>query len=211
MLERAQKVARIKHTVEAAIEAAAGRHQIEWRRDSGACGDDAARVGAMFSQPFEQRIAAERYADRVDPVVVGAKPAQQLFDLCTVSRMIGTGEPVWLAAAATKMHHRAAPAERDHLAHQAARIVAARGAFAPVEQDNQWRVAIAHCPVDVDGIAVVELTALAPERRESAPQKKRRIERLQMPAGQPPRCAIRRIVWGDGVGRSGVEKSIKKC
>src|SRR5688572_14158386 len=61
-LQRAKEVARIKEPVESAIERVPRRRQIDRRRDRR--GASQASLRAAFAKPLEERIAAERNADR---------------------------------------------------------------------------------------------------------------------------------------------------
>ena len=85
--------------------------QIHRRRHRHRAFDDGGSRIGLFAQPFEQHIAAKRYADDIDFAVgiFALEPAQDPVDLGGIAGVIGARQLVSLAAAAAKVRHDAAP------------------------------------------------------------------------------------------------------
>ena len=113
--------------------------QIDWRGNRRSALHDFMRCITLLAQPFQQRIAAERYAGGVSGAarVLRPHPAQHPVDFTAVAGVVGARQPVEFAAAAAEMHHHALPAALHNGMHQCARVMAARAAFESVKQHQQ--------------------------------------------------------------------------
>ena len=195
--QRGQKVGGID-AGKAAIQRGARRRQVE------RCGNRRRRVqhfrrcGALFAQPFQQRVAAQRYAGGEQRRgVVLPQSAQDVADFGAVAGVIGARQAVRFAGTAAKMRHDAAPATLPQRGHQMQGVNTARVALQAMEQHRQRRLGGAVEPIQVDEVAIGHFPALAPVGDRWSSQR-RRIEGLRMAAGQPDRGAIGR----NGVGHS---------
>ena len=112
-------MARIKNSFDAEIKLTRCGHEIE-RRRYGDCPFNDPRGGrAMFAQPFEEHVPADRYANRVNFTVRVFRfdPAQDPIDLIRIARMIRTQQAIGFTAATAKVGYDAAPAELIRLGH----------------------------------------------------------------------------------------------
>ncbi len=196
-LHRAQEMRRVEQAVEAAANGQPAGLQVQRRADRGQRGHRRASRAAGLLGPAQQRVAAQRDADRVQrPAVARAQALEQPADLGVVARVVGARRQVGLARAAAKMRHRVGPAGAARPVGEGQRIAAARGALEPVQQHQQRRACIGGVEeVDVDEIAVGGGPALAPVVQGGAgvrAAQQRRPDRLQVAAGQPRRRAVRR-------------------
>jgi hypothetical protein len=166
-------MARVDEAVQAAVERRARGGQVDRRRDR-----DRALQGclvAAFSQPLEQRVSAERDAD----CGLRRELAQDPVDLLGVPGVIGARLAVGFTRAAAEVRNGDAPAALRGVGGDAARIVAVRAAFEPVEQREALRRRRIAGEVDVDEVAVGRVPALA---RQPYPRRRRerRADRLQV-------------------------------
>ena len=171
--------------VEATVEGVAGRGEIERRGDGGGALDQQMRRVALFTQPFQQGIAAERDAGRVNRRigVLRFDVMQDASDVCAVTGEIGARQPVVLTRAAAEMRHHAMPATRPHVGHEVARVVAVGTAFQAMEQHHHRRASRAVDPVEIQEVAIRQFQPFAPvgDRRDADEQAA--VDGLQMPAG----------------------------
>ena len=167
--------------------------QIHRRRHRHRAFDDGGSRIGLFTQPFEQHIAAKRYADDIDFAVgiFALEPAQDPVDLGAIARVIGARQLINLAAASAKVRHDAAPTHMLCAAHQTQRVVAARTAFEAVKQHEQLiRCSSARRPIEVDEVAVRRHPSFAPILHPPSPRELARVNSLQVPTRQPPRRRI---------------------
>src|SRR5438477_642694 len=111
-----------------------------------------------------------------------------------IARVICARPAIELAAAAAEVRNDAAPADRTEMTHQRSRIMRRRAAFEAVEQYDQRRSTHSGRgrvePVEIDKVSVGRVDTFAAKRDVVAPHQ-RRIDCLEMTAGQPRRRAIR--------------------
>ena len=201
-LHGAQEHAGVDLPVEAAPDGAPAGRQIE-RRANRRHGANALRCGVTrLAGPAQQRIAAQRHADRQQRaaaagLLTGVKALQQPVDLGPVARVVGTRRAVQLARAAAKVRHGKTQPVRARPTGKRLGVVAARRAFQAVEQHQQrpGRLIVVRRlqPIHIDKVAVGRVPALAPPgdgRAHHAPRVQRRPDGLQLAAGQPGGGAV---------------------
>ena len=181
--------------VEAAADGVAAGRQIDRRADGRhRTGGGRCAVTGLFG-PAQQRVAAQRDADRVDRRTgLQAQALQDPADLLEVARVVGARAAVELARAAAEMRHRHLPAGALRPPCKGLGVMASRRTFQAVEQHQQWRAsgrAFVQV-VDVDEVVVGRGPALAaPVRRGGGglgcvARQLGRPDRLRVAAGQPP-------------------------
>ena len=180
--------------VEAAADGVAAGRQIDRRADGRhRTGGGRCAVTGLFG-PAQQRVAAQRDADRVDRRTgLQAQALQDPADLLEVARVVGARAAVELARAAAEMRHRHLPAGALRPAGEGLGVVALRRTFQSVEQHQQRRAGRGAFVevVDVDEVVVGRDPALAAPARHGAglgcvTRQLGRPDRLRVAAGQPP-------------------------
>src|SRR5205823_5158389 len=193
---RAKEVGRIDAPAEPAVQHLCARRELERHRDGDGPDELPWRIGAPLAEPLQQDVAAERDADR-DEARRGLALQQQrdhVLEVVGVPRVVELRQAVQLAAARAEVQRDGAPAAGERQGHEALRVVRARRALEPVEDEEQRRAraALAVRPVEIHEIAVARGDPLAPHAEVRAAPEERAPRGLDVRVPAPPGGSERR-------------------
>ena len=154
-------------------------------------------LSAALAEPLQQHVAAEGDADQAHAHrrLARDQPAEHGVEVGRLPRVVEPRGAIRLTAARAKVQDHRPQAERRGLPAEARHVVRARGAFEPVEDDDDRRARrFGLAPVEVEEVAVGSIHALAAKARPADRPKQWPPQRLEMAAAIPPRpdIAVRR-------------------
>jgi hypothetical protein len=187
--QRAQEVARDRAAV-ALVALPRTNAQIERRRHRRRGDDGRGRAGALFAEPLQQHVAAERVAERQQRGARKslAERAHDEVEVGGLAAVVGAARAIEHAATRPELEHGEAPAARRGQRRRRAHVARVAAALEAVQHQHERRARVRDVDeVHTQRIAIGRGPGLGPQRRRRVLRAHRGDGLLQAGAGPPDR------------------------